>query len=965
MLSASRLVLVLSTAIAVGGCGVSSGPRRFLFGDMETGADVDGDVTFGDVDLGARGASPNDPNNAMKDSDCDGLSDEEEFSIVWSGGNRTDPTNADTDNDGLLDGLEVGHTVSVDPDCQGFVGDSEPLSTTIPTEADSDADTLPDGIEDVSGNGKVDPFELDPNNPDCDGDGLVDGLEDKSHDGKRDPNETDPLKWDSDGDRIGDGSELKITRTDPLLVDTDKDGCWDGNEDYNQDGMVQMGETDPHNGNDCGVQNAVDIDKDGIPDAIEDANHNGKWDPGETDVNNPDTDGDKLKDGVEDKNRDGRVGLGETDPRWVDSDCDGLIDGPDQGKVLGEDQNTNGMVDKGETDPSSIDSDGDGLSDGMERGIAVNPDPNHCPNFIADADPNTTSDPLNADSDGDGVADGAEDADQNGRVDPGELDPKDPNDGQGPVAKACAKNNLKMVTFKQEGQADLQLALPTTFAEVATMKVNGAARGLIGYDAANKVAFLVYRGPAPGGGQNPTADEVTLRASVAGQGAISNPTTQTFNTWDGYQALQAFYDQAGGNDVKTQTNALANALAGNGAGALMGMGGGAGPFRLQVEIVHRSQNSVVVLIALTPIANLVEPAIFSVRDVGSGSALAQFGDANNVQCEPFKPKGGAVDFIFVVDNSGSMGSYQAALGATAMATANALNNAAVDWRIAVVTTDYDRSPVLRGFTRNINDFNGWMTQGGNNWVGISGSGLENCLSSAARAVSDLTPAPGNEVANKVRTGASIAVVILGDADDQSANSAPQYVNFFNNPNAVVGGYTNKSGGKITVHGIICPMGQKLRRDAEQPAAPRRRHRRHRRRARRHHRQRVDPGHHERHRAVGHRRRRLPHAQAAHRRLHQGGDGRGAEHGRLQRRRHPAQPRQRLRLRRREPHHLVLRRLPPDHELDEGGRLVPLLDRQHRQARRHAAPLLQGPVLRPQRGRLVQGQAAVQPGPRPV
>src|SRR5688572_11639377 len=49
---------------------------------------------------------PNDPNNANRDSDCDGLTDLEEFGTVYPGGGRTDPGDADSDDDGLPDGLE-------------------------------------------------------------------------------------------------------------------------------------------------------------------------------------------------------------------------------------------------------------------------------------------------------------------------------------------------------------------------------------------------------------------------------------------------------------------------------------------------------------------------------------------------------------------------------------------------------------------------------------------------------------------------------------------------------------------------------------------------------------------------------------------------------------------------------------------------------------------------------------------
>ena len=49
--------------------------------------------------------------------------------------------------------------------------------------------------------------------------------------------------------------------------------------------------------------------------------------------------------------------------------------------------------------------------------------------FQPDLDPSTTTDPNKADTDGDKLLDGTEDANHNGRVDPGERDPNDETDG--------------------------------------------------------------------------------------------------------------------------------------------------------------------------------------------------------------------------------------------------------------------------------------------------------------------------------------------------------------------------------------------------------------------------------------------------------------------------------------------------------------------------------------------------------
>ena len=225
-----------------------------------------------------RGPPPNpyNPANATKDSDCDGLSDEEEFSIVFAGGKKTDPTKGDTDGDGILDGVEAGKTASPDPSCPGFVGDADPASRTSPTEVDSDADGLPEGVEDANHNGKLDSGETNPVEP-----GLGrrrPARRDRGRKPRRQarPRRDRPALKDTDGDKINDGVEQNVTKTDPLKTDTDGDGCPDGAEDFNQNGKLDPGETNPLDAADCGTGGAgKDSDGDGLPDTIEDGNGNG------------------------------------------------------------------------------------------------------------------------------------------------------------------------------------------------------------------------------------------------------------------------------------------------------------------------------------------------------------------------------------------------------------------------------------------------------------------------------------------------------------------------------------------------------------------------------------------------------------------------------------------------------------------------------------------------------------------
>ncbi|MBZ4415344.1 adventurous gliding motility lipoprotein CglD [Myxococcus sp. RHSTA-1-4] len=764
-------------------------------------------------------------NNTQQDSDCDGLTDAEEFANVYTGGLKTDPGLRDTDGDGIRDGVEVGRTTTLNTTCT-FRADADPATRTSPVKADTDGDGLADGLEDTNRNGSREPGETDPNALDSDGDGLKENEEDTNVSGTVSPGETDPRNRDTDGDGLPDGLE-KNRGTDPLKPDTDGDSCSDGDEDKDHDGVKDTGETDPRVA-DCAAS-VPDADFDGIPDAVETATGTNK--------DNADTDGDGTQDGVEDENRNGRVDANETDPRLTDTDCDGLQDGPGRGGFLGEDPNNNGRVDTNETDPTNPDTDGDGLRDGLERGVATAAAPRTNCGYSGDTHTTTTTTPVNADTDGDGIQDGAEDANQNGQVDPGELDPRNPNDGAAgtPAGQACKTTNLRTVTFKEDSGGDLRLALPGTFkdANLVNLTVNGSSVGLIGWDDTKQVTLIAYKRGQVGTAADPTADEAGIR--TASFNTATRDYTQTFTTWDGFPALAARYSQAGTADLKTFTNTLARSLVPNSAGALAGTAGVTGPFKIQAQYVHRSNQSVVVVLAITPTARYTEGgSLFTLSDTAGGTALAQFGDADAVQCEQFTSRQAVVDFLFVVDDSGSMATSQQSLADAASAVAQKLGNATLDWRLAMVTTSYTTSGetntgVLRGFTRNVNQFRAWLTEnstcGGNGqcsnvtipaggeattctsnnqcWVNIDGTGTERSLDAARKALNDLKAA-GGTAETRIRAGAKVVVVILTDTRDQSSNPVSTFTQYFMDTGSVAGESNNPVDQAIQVHGIICP-----------------------------------------------------------------------------------------------------------------------------------------------------------------
>jgi|GEM_PF-1792538 len=110
-------------------------------------------------------------------------------------------------------------TTSTNPD---LGGDLNPATSTVPeeivtqpVEVDSDNDGLIDDLEMLKGTDK--------NTADTDKDGLTDGDEVLKY-------ETDPLKLDTDSDELSDGDEINKFQSKPLIVDTDGDGFSDGKE---------------------------------------------------------------------------------------------------------------------------------------------------------------------------------------------------------------------------------------------------------------------------------------------------------------------------------------------------------------------------------------------------------------------------------------------------------------------------------------------------------------------------------------------------------------------------------------------------------------------------------------------------------------------------------------------------------------------------------------------------------------
>lgn len=377
--------------------------------------DDDGAITFDEYHLDL---DPLDP-----DTDGDGLTDGYEISYP-----HLNPAVGDTDDDGTLDGAE-------DFDDDDLVNRREEAAESAPVRADSDGDGLSDGVEvldhatdpttaDTDDDGLPDPDELelgtDPTDPDTDSDGVLDGQETFT-------TETTDEETGVTVNTTGDGNVAGGVSIEALSNDSISDGRashvmhlnaereFDAatvtipvakSADLTNDNLTIV-KWDPVDGESIrAVETEIDTANrtatttvDGfsyfaVVDRNEwDAMHEVRVDPGWP-----------VREGFDDRSGwsgDGSVeegalvvshessdggggggGGGECDVNNLGGDCDG-------------DGLTNGVeILYAPTDPLDPDTDGDGISDGFEVG--------------------GPTDPLDPDTDGDGIDDG---------LDPAPLDP--------------------------------------------------------------------------------------------------------------------------------------------------------------------------------------------------------------------------------------------------------------------------------------------------------------------------------------------------------------------------------------------------------------------------------------------------------------------------------------------------------------------------------------------------------------
>ena len=399
-----------------------------------------------------------------------------------------------------------------------------------------------------------------------------------------------------------------------------------------------------------------------------------------------------------------------TDPAWADTDRDGVHDG-------GEDRNGNCRYDVGqETDPRRADTDNDGLDDGDERDANTDPlDVDSDDDNVLDG-PEVESgcmDPLNPDSDGDSIPDDIEDANGDGMLGTCPNRMYDPECG-GIESDPCAKDtdgdgtddneeaqflgcrpedtaNLVDPQFVEDNAGNYKLALDVGLTSDSVIGLNAHAFD----DQANGYAGFVHSMAPPAGATSAEllAAHVFGRIASAYPGSVQRSTGRRIQTHDGFAAVVSAVAEVGaGLRPDAVRDGVLASLEGIGmvshnAGGTFAASGPADPILVVYEVVERDVGNPVVVAAAVPESaynNAMSATGFRVDDVTGGTALAQAGEALESECVSYRnDKVAKVDFVWILDASGSMDDEINQVRQFARDFTTILQNSNVDWRIGV------------------------------------------------------------------------------------------------------------------------------------------------------------------------------------------------------------------------------------------------------------------------------------------
>jgi len=313
-------------------------------------------------------------------------------------------------------------------------------------------------------------------------------------------------------------------------------------------------------------------------------------------------------------------------------------------------------------------------------------------------------------------------------------------------------------------------------------------------DAPNDVAAFVLRRAVPmdvvptDGGFADPADvalvavrEIAALNGLGGTPVVRDRTERFSRTYPGsvYTSSQTL-NLAIATNAFSLRNRLLSSLSGKTQTELGALTVAAGARAEDTAIVNLMfkivKNHLFIAVAVTPGSKFKDnqPVM---TDLTNGSHLGLENDVLFYRCEKRTAPALRSDFIFVVDNSGSMIEEQATLVAASESMYAAFAASGLDFRLGVVNTEGE---VLRGkgFTRDLDQFKADVR------VGINGNGDEQGLEFGLRAIRrarnpmvmeppSLCPA-ADPACLHLRPGAGLVVVFVSDEESVNLKSVKDY-----------------------------------------------------------------------------------------------------------------------------------------------------------------------------------------------
>ena len=413
---------------------------------------------------------------------------------------------------------------------------------------------------------------------------------------------------------------------------------------------------------------------------------------------------------------------------WVFVAC-----GDDDAKTTGDTGSGSDTSSSGDGTSSS----GDGMSSssGGDTGTFVCDAsllPNDCDgDGIPDAiELQTGTDPGNPDSDGDGFCDGSnsvgdclggvEDRNNNGKVDENELDPRTEftggtgiPDGDNPIAAVCNADTYASVTAQDATTAGSVLALPSSFGKpiaqgaASAVTFSDPAAGVFGYAIAqttsDNIGTAHLQNMAALGANNKRLNIISSRFTSWLE-AEMNPDAR-----DVVGSIGSFGYGAGSDNDPTADKdpaTLRDEIISDISGAMVSSGETSAACT-SIKNYHltelRSDGSLITIGAVVCEENSTDDVQLFLDDLLTGTLHAPGGSATFLpgvqECDvtAATESAGVVDFLWVIDNSGSMSDEQANVAETTSLFLDRLQSSGADWRLAVTTTDaycYGESDIL-------------------------------------------------------------------------------------------------------------------------------------------------------------------------------------------------------------------------------------------------------------------------------